>query len=100
MDEKVFAETAPTLTRRALVKSVACAGAAFAVFPRALHAALAGAGDAMAGVNPPVVSFYMDRLYIDLTGTATPYLAPRGMRSGAPLAHLSEEALRRAQPYV
>lgn len=103
MNPKPFAQTAsagPTsaLTRRRFVKSLAVAGAAFAVFPRVLHAAfVAGAAPQ---IGPPVVWFYMDRLYVDVTGTAVPYLPPLGLRSGAPLAHLSEEACRRAQLYV
>jgi len=34
----------------------------------------------------PVVSFFMDQPYLDLTGTGKPYIPPRGMRSGQPLA--------------
>ena len=41
-----------------------------------------------------VVSFHMDRPYLDTSGTATPYHPPRGMRSASPVAHLSEEAFR------
>jgi hypothetical protein len=99
MNQRTFAETASTLTRRALVKSLAFAGTAFAVLPSALQAALRAPGQS-AAMRQPVVAFYMDRLYIDATGTAVPYLSPLGMRSGAPLAHLSEEAFRRAQLYV
>jgi hypothetical protein len=86
-----------TLSRRALVKSFAFAGAALAVLPCAFHAALTAGGHAVAEMRPPVVSFYMDRPYLDPTGTAMPYLLPRGARSGAPLALLSEEAFRSAQ---
>jgi hypothetical protein len=39
----------------------------------------------------PVVSFHMDQPYLDLTGTAVPYLPPAGTRSGQPLADLSVE---------
>jgi hypothetical protein len=41
--------------------------------------------------NPPVVSFHLDQPYLDLTGLEKPYVPPAGMRSGAPLAALSEE---------
>jgi hypothetical protein len=99
MNDTPYAATAFVLTRRALVKNFAWASAAFAVFPRAFREALGGSGHA-AQISPPIVSFYMDRLYLDHTGTAIPYLSPRGMRSAAPLAHLSEEAFRRAQLYV
>jgi len=100
MNETPFTQTASALGRRAFVKSFAFAGAAFALLPSAFHNALTAAGASPAQIRPPVVSFYMDRLYLDVTGTAIPYLAPRGARSAAPLAHLNEEALRRAQLYV
>jgi hypothetical protein len=41
--------------------------------------------------NEPVVSFHLDQPYLDLTGLEKPYVPPSGMRSGAPLAALSEE---------
>lgn len=48
----------------------------------------------------PVVSIHMDQPYLDLTGRAVPYYAPQGMRSGEPLAHLSEEVFRRQLCFV
>ena len=39
----------------------------------------------------PVVSFHMDQPYLDMTGTAVPYIPPAGTRSGQPLAELSVE---------
>jgi hypothetical protein len=39
----------------------------------------------------PVVSFHLDRPYLDLTGLEEPYVPPAGLRSGASLAALSEE---------
>ncbi len=41
--------------------------------------------------NSPVVSFHLDQPYLDLTGLEKPFVPPAGMRSGAPLAALSEE---------
>jgi hypothetical protein len=41
--------------------------------------------------SAPVVSFHLDQPYLDLTGLEKPYIPPAGMRSGAPLAALSEE---------
>jgi hypothetical protein len=41
----------------------------------------------------PVVSFHLDQPYLDLTGLEKPYVPPVGMRSGAPLAALSEEQI-------
>jgi hypothetical protein len=100
MNQRPFAQTGSALTRRAFVKSFAFAGAAIAALPSAFHAVLTASDHSAAPERQPVVSFYMDRLYLDPTGTAVPYLSPLGMRSGAPLAHLSEEAFRRAQLYV
>jgi hypothetical protein len=41
----------------------------------------------------PVVSFHLDQPYLDLTGLEQPYVPPAGLRSGAPLAALSEQEL-------
>jgi hypothetical protein len=41
----------------------------------------------------PVVSFHLDQPYLDLTGLEKPYVPPAGLRSGAPLAALSEEEI-------
>ena len=51
------------------------------------------AGSRVGGSAPssPVVSFHLDRPYVDLTGLEKPYLPPAGLRAGAPLAALSEE---------
>jgi hypothetical protein len=39
------------------------------------------------GVTPvPVVGFFLDQPYLDLTGQATPYIPPAGLRSAQPLA--------------
>lgn len=100
MSQRSSAETASVLTRRAFVTSVAFAGAVFTALPCAFRAALFTDDRSAAQTRPPVVWFYMDRLHLDHTGAAIPYLSPLGMRSGAPLAHLSEEAFRRAQLYV
>jgi hypothetical protein len=48
----------------------------------------------------PVVSIHMDQPYLDWTGRAVPYYAPQGIRSGEPLARLSEEAFRRLPCFV
>ena len=100
MNQRPFEERTSVVSRRAFVRSIAFAGAAFAALPGTLQAALGAGGHSVAPMCSPVISFYMDRLYVDFTGTAIPYLSPLGMRSGAPLAHLSEEAFRRAQLYV
>ena len=89
------------LTRRDFVAKLAVAGAAIGAFALAPGAAWT----AEASASPeqpckPVVSFHMDRPYLDLTGTAMPYLPPDGVRSGAPVARFSEEAFRRMQCYA
>ena len=38
-----------------------------------------------------VVSFHVDQLYLDKSGTAAPYLPPAGVRSGQAAAELSDE---------
>jgi hypothetical protein len=46
------------------------------------------------------VSFFLDQPYLDMTGLGEPYRPPRGLRSGQPLAALSEEAFRGMTPYL
>ncbi len=66
----------------------------------AADAAAASAARANAAVpRTPVVTFYMDRPYLDWTGTAEPYIPPAGARSGQPLADLSDEAFFSCHPY-
>ncbi len=61
----------------------------------ASQTALAGT----AAERTPVVSFYMDRPYLDWTGTAEPYISPAGSRSGQPLAEVGDEAFFSRFPY-
>jgi hypothetical protein len=61
-------------------------------------AARGGAGGSVAAdgsntLGEPVVSFHLDRPYLDLTGLEEPYVPPAGMRSGASLAAMSEEEI-------
>ena len=100
-------------SRRTFVQQVA-GGAVLAatvrgLLPRASQGVRGGAGGnsgngAAAFDNTallaPVVSFHLDQPYLDLTGRAIPYLPPAGLRSGQPLAQLSEFALRSAHPYI
>jgi hypothetical protein len=44
----------------------------------------------------PCVSFFLDQPYWDPTGLERPYRPSRGLRSGQPLAELTEEELRSA----
>jgi hypothetical protein len=81
------------LSRRQFLEgamAVAGMGAALSGVPRAAAAAPAAPRTA-AAMRAPVVSFYMDRPYLDPTGMAEPYVPPAGARSGQPLAALSDE---------
>jgi hypothetical protein len=48
----------------------------------------------------PVVSFFFDRPYLDMSGLGEPYEPPQGLRSGRALAQLTEAELRHIVPYV
>jgi hypothetical protein len=82
------------MTRREFIGIVMVAGAAAAI---AVVPEICAAGPVR---RRDVVSFHMDRPYIDHTGTAMPYLAPVGARAGEAAAQLSEEAFRRMQCYA
>ena len=93
-----------SVTRRVFLVTVPAAGAALALamFPRGPQSPGGSEADlevgpaadswsAASAAKPPVVSFHLDQPYLDLTGLEKPYVPPAGMRSGAPLAALSEE---------
>ncbi len=66
----------------------------------AADAAAASAARASAAApRTPVVTFYMDRPYLDWTGTADPYIPPAGARSGQPLAEVTDEVFFSRFPY-
>lgn len=49
--------------------------------------------DCQRGVSVvPVVGFLLDQPYLDLTGRATPYVPPAGLRSAQPLANAVDAA--------
>jgi len=80
--------SSPHLTRRAIIGSaVVVAGAA------ALPSSGWAAGPA-AKAPTPVVTFHMDGLIIDETGKSPPYRPPNGLRSAAPIEHLSDIEIR------
>jgi hypothetical protein len=84
------------LTRRDFMAECAVGGAAIAVVsvsPLPIFAATPRARGA-------VVSIHMDQPYLDLTGRAIPYHPPAGMRSAAPIAHLSETEFRSRHVYL
>lgn len=80
------------LAKAAIVS--AGAAAAWVDGGRVLLRAVSAASVKLPRNSMPVVSIHMNQPYLDLTGRAVPYYAPQGMRSGEPLAHLSEEAFR------
>lgn len=92
------------LTRRTFVAQ--CAAAATSATALSAVPDLAGAASpvsfqkALTTHLAPVVSFHIDRPYIDRTGMAMPYLPPVGTRSGQPLADLSEEEYLRHHVYL
>lgn len=100
-----------SVSRRQFLASVPAAGAAVALgsllavrrAPRTpdseLEARNARSGSTLQP-GAPVVSFHLDRPYLDLTGLGTPYIPPAGMRSGAPLAALSDEELSRFYGFI
>ena len=85
---------ARSITRRAFMRVIGAASIAalapIKLFPQPLPRA--------AEIRKPVVSFHMDRLYLDWTGKAEPYIAPAGARSAAFAAQLSDETLRSMLP--
>lgn len=90
------------LTRRDFMAECAVAGAAIAaasVSPRPMFAATPRGRAAVVPIHA-VVSIHMDQPYLDATGTAVPYLPPAGMRSAAPVAHLSETEFRSRHVYL
>ncbi len=94
------------LTRRDFVAKLVVAGAAVGALSMAPGAVLPAETStapqrASREATPcrEVVSFHMDRPYIDRTGTAMPYRQPQGARSAAAVAHLNEETFRRMQCY-
>jgi hypothetical protein len=75
-------------SRRDFLVTVPLAGGALALLP------------AFTIAQGPVLSFHLDQPYVDPTGLAEPFIPPSGMRSGAPLAALSEEALSRYYGFI
>jgi hypothetical protein len=89
------------VTRRAFIGEIALAGAALSALPMIRDGrATVGRGARVTRAQGGVVAFHMDQPYWDASGVAVPYLPPQGMRSAAPIAHLSEAELRGMQCYV
>jgi hypothetical protein len=81
-------------SRRALMQ-----GAAALATAAAAPAAWA-AGAAVAPPANPVVTFYMDGLVVDQTGKSPAYQPPAGLRSAAPVEHLSDVEIRWLQGWA
>jgi hypothetical protein len=84
------------LTRRNFMAECAVGGVAIAaasVSPSPIFAA-------MPQVRSAVVSIHLDQPYLDATGTALPYRPPAGMRSAAPVEHLTETEFRSRLVYL
>lgn len=95
MEEKTCDSDRTTVTRRAFLEKLAVASAALGAVSMICRArSVCEASAASRGHRSENVSIHMDQPYIDSTGRATPYHPPRGMRSGSPVAHLTEEAFR------
>ena len=95
MNEYLPAGISGLLTRRGFIGVVAVAGVALAAAP---YTAMLAEATAM---RPhAIVSFHMDRPYIDRSGMAMPYYPPLGARSGQFAARLSEEEFRRSCIYA
>jgi len=82
----------PFLTRAASLIGIFGMARQVVARPTAIRAEPTGQPPELTGPPPePVVSFHMDQPYLDMTGTAVPYIPPAGTRSGQPLAELSVE---------
>jgi hypothetical protein len=91
------------LTRRAfLTRCTAVAAGGIAFFYDFTVIASTAETDNVTPENrrAPVVSFFIDRPYLDTSGRATPYLPPIGTRSGQPLAAPSVEEILRRRAYL
>jgi hypothetical protein len=93
-DEQGHLPQSLVLSRRTFVASAAAllGGATAVLVPEApsVAAERASTPAKRAASRAPVVSFHMDRPYLDPTGTAQPYHPPAGLRSGQAMADLSE----------
>jgi hypothetical protein len=82
----------PRLTRRAIIGSAAVVAGAAALPPFGWAAGTTIEPTAVAAT--PVVTFHMDGLIVDETGRSPPYRPPNGLRSAAPIEHLSDREIR------
>jgi hypothetical protein len=86
------------LNRRDFIVRVAAAGslATMMAAPGSMRAAMPARGVTKSAEHAaPVVSFHLDRPYLDPSGKAVPYLPPLGARGAEALARLGEADLFR-----
>ena len=96
------------ITRRSLAKRMV--GVLFGAFTARGAAARILSGDpakpidavpsGIPGQPTPVVSFFLDQPYLDMSGLGKPYQPPRGLRAGQPLAALTEQEFRGIMPHI
>jgi hypothetical protein len=96
-----------SVTRRTLAKQLAAAFVAAVAarvgVPSPPHREVLGSPARNRHAPPPptpVVSFFHDQPYLDMSGLGEPYEPPQGLRSGRALAQLTEAELRHIAPYV
>jgi hypothetical protein len=99
-ERRAEADPAPALTRRAFIGEIAAASVTLSTLPLVCGARPAADSETRVAQPRGIVAFHMDQPYWDASGAAVPYLPPPGMRSAAPIAHLSEAELRGVQCYM
>jgi hypothetical protein len=91
------------LTRRLFISEMATASVALSALPAVFSGVMLpsdGHSPLTDARSAGVVSIHMNQTYWDESGAAIPYFPPRGTRSAAPIAHLSEQAFRSMHCYV
>ena len=89
------------VSRRDFLLAVPASGAALAMMmPVQAMVPARVLAPSLAIRHTPVVSFHLDQPYLDRTGLEQPYIPPAGMRSGAPLAALSDAVLSRYYGFI
>jgi hypothetical protein len=85
-------------SRRKFLVNMTIAGGALHAWP-ALSWNMEASVHVAPAVGVPVVSFHMDQPYLDLWGTAQPYLAPEGVRAAEPFCPCDDVLLRHHHCY-
>lgn len=93
------------LTRRVFVTYAAATGGALVAVQMTMPLAAAPLNSCdserpLKRTCEPILSFHLDQPYVDHSGTAEPWQPVRGLRSGDPVAQLSDEELRSLVAYL